>query len=73
MSTGPQQNKQPEGLRDSELMAVVLEGRHGALAADVAEFFATLHRQHGDPNRSKAWTGVARLVRKREYERLLDS
>jgi hypothetical protein len=54
-------------------MAVVLEGRHGSFAADVAEFFATLHKQHGDPGRSKAWSGVARLVRKREYERLLDS
>lgn len=74
MSTDPQQNKQPPaGLRDSELMAVVLEGRHGSLAAEVAEFFAILHRQHGDPSRSKAWSGVAKLVRKREYERLLDS
>lgn len=72
MSTGPQQNKQqPSAPHDAELMAVVLEGRHGAMAAEIAEFFATLHRQHGDPSRAKAWSGVAKLVRKREYERLL--
>lgn len=57
-------------LQDAELMAVVLEGRHGALAAEVAEFFALLHRQLGDVTRSKAWGGVARSVRKREHERL---
>ena len=58
---------------EAELMAVVLEGRHGCLAAEVAEFFATLHSQHGDKGRSRAWSGVATLVRKREYDRLIDS
>lgn len=58
-------------LQDAELMAVVLEGRHGAFAAEVADFFALLHRQLGDGNRSKAWNGVARTVRKRTYDRLL--
>ena len=58
-------------LQDAELMAVVLEGRHGVLAAEVADFFALLHRQLGDRSRSKAWGGVARTLRKREHDRLL--
>lgn len=58
-------------LQDAELMAVVLEGRHGCFAAEVAEFFALLHRQLGDGSRSQAWGGVARLVRRRETDRLL--
>ena len=60
-------------LCEAELMAVVLEGRHGSLAAEVAEFFATLHHQHGDQGRSRAWSGVAVAVRKREHERLIDA
>jgi hypothetical protein len=56
-----------------ELMAVVLEGRHGNHAAEVADFFAILHRQHGDASRSKAWAGVASIVRRRTQERLLDN
>ncbi len=58
-------------VQDAELMAVVLEGRHGTHAAEVAEFFALLHRQLGDKGRSQAWGGVARLVRRREYDRIL--
>jgi hypothetical protein len=61
----------PEGLEDAELMAVVLEGRHGAFAAEVAEFFALLHRQLGDTSRSQSWGSVARTVRRREQDRLL--
>lgn len=57
--------------QDAELMAVVLEGRHGVFAAEVAEFFALLHCQLGDESRSEAWGGVARLVRRREHERLV--
>jgi hypothetical protein len=60
-----------DGLEDAELMAVVLEGRHGALAADVADFFALLHRQLGDTKRSQAWSAVVRSVYRRESERLL--
>jgi hypothetical protein len=54
-------------------MAVVLEGRHGNYAADVAEFFANLHHQHGDRGRSRSWASVAICVRKREDERILGS
>jgi hypothetical protein len=59
--------------RDVEFMAAVLEGRHGRLAADVAEFFAALHSHRGDAGRSWAWSGVAELVRRRESERLRQS
>ncbi len=57
--------------REVELMAVVLEGRHGSFAADVAEFFSSVHSQKGDAGRSWAWAGVAKIVRRREQERLL--
>jgi hypothetical protein len=60
-------------LGEADLMAVVLEGRHGSHAADVAEFFANLHHQHGDGSRSRAWAGVAVAVRKRADQRILGS
>lgn len=66
-----QKDEVPGPAQEAELMAVVLEGRHGTYAAEVAEFFALLHRQLGDRGRSQAWGGVARLVRRREHERLL--
>lgn len=59
--------------RDVEAMAAVLEGQHGAHAADVAEFFASVHTISGDAGRSWAWTGVAELVRLREQRRLARS
>lgn len=56
--------------RDVELMALVLEGRHGVYAAEIAEFFSNIHDNEGDVSRSWAWAGVASLVRKREHARL---
>jgi hypothetical protein len=56
--------------QDVELMAMVLEGRHGRHAAEVAEFFASVHSQQGDAVRSWAWAGVARSVKRRELDRL---
>lgn len=56
--------------RDVEFMAAVLEGRHGRHAAEVAEFFSSLHSHQGDAGRSWAWAGVAELVRRREVTRL---
>lgn len=50
-------------------MAVVLEGRHGTFAADVAEFFSTFHSLHGDAGRCWAWAGVAETIRSRERHR----
>lgn len=54
-------------------MALVLEGRHGCLAADVAEFFSTTHIQGQDRRRGIAWARVADIVREREARRLADS
>jgi hypothetical protein len=51
-------------------MAETLEGRHGLHAAEVAEFFASLHTDRGDAGRSWAWAGVAALVRQRERQRI---
>ena len=56
--------------RDVEFMAAPLEGRHGMFAAEVAEFFSTLHSDRGDAGRSWAWAGVAELVRQRERKRM---
>lgn len=58
--------------RDVEFMAQTLEGRHGLHAAEVAEFFASLHSERGDAGRSWAWAGVAELVRQRERVRVGD-
>ena len=51
-------------------MASLLEGEHGILAAEVAEFFATHHSLGGDAGRSWAWTGVAERIREREQKRV---
>jgi hypothetical protein len=56
--------------RDVETMACVLEGRHGSFAADVADFFSSIHCQSGDAGRTWAWAGVAETVRQRARQRL---
>ena len=56
--------------RDVDFMASVLEGRHGHLAAEIAEFFSSVHGHRGDAGRSWAWAGVAETVRLRERNRL---
>lgn len=56
--------------KDVEFMALTLEGQHGEHAAEVAEFFASLHTHRGDAGRSWAWAGVAERVRQRERQRL---
>jgi hypothetical protein len=56
--------------REFEAMATVLEARHGLHAAEVAEFFASLHVEHGDERRSCAWADVAERVRQRQYDRM---
>jgi hypothetical protein len=53
-------------------MALVLEGRHGCLAADVAEFFSTTHLQGQDQRRGTAWARVADIVRERTAHRVAD-
>jgi hypothetical protein len=57
--------------REFEAMATVLEARHGLLAAEVADFFVTLHVENGDESRSYAWADVAERVRQRQQDRLL--
>lgn len=52
-----------------DTMASVLEGRHGAFAAEIAEFFAALHGHKGDASRSWAWNVVAEAIRRRELAR----
>ena len=54
-----------------DAMASVLEARHGQYAALVADFFAAVHFQNGNKDRSIAWAGVAERVRDRQCERLL--
>lgn len=56
--------------RDVAFMAETLEARHGTWAADVAEFFSSIHSQDGDAGRSWAWAGVAELVRHRQRQRM---
>jgi hypothetical protein len=63
-------NETPGALGEAETMVSVLESRHGAWAADVADFFATFHDLKGDPARSCAWAGVARVARRRAAARL---
>jgi len=53
-------------------MALVLESRHGCLAADVAEFFSATHLQGQDQRRGTAWARVADIVRQRTARRIAD-
>lgn len=56
--------------RDVQFMAETLEGQHGTHAADIAEFFSTMHSLKGDAGRCWAWAGVAETVRSRAEKRL---
>lgn len=69
MPTGLQVNDGTPVLGEVETMVSVLEGRHGAWAADVADFFATFHSLKGDAPRSWAWAGVAEVARRRAEAR----
>lgn len=60
----------PATPRDLSSMVEVLEGRHGQLAANVAEFFSAMHGSNGDAGRAWAWAGVAAMVRRREKIRV---
>lgn len=69
MSMGSQVGDATPVLGEVETMVSVLEGRHGAWAADVADFFATFHSLKGDAPRSWAWAGVAEVARRRAEAR----
>lgn len=64
------QPNKPMNERECEAMAAILEAKHGFHAAEVADFFATMHTGYGDERRSSAWAEVAELVRTREHDRL---
>ena len=64
------QPKQAMNERECEAMAAVLEAKHGLFAAEVADFFATMHTGYGDERRSTAWADVAERVRSRVHDRL---
>lgn len=53
-----------------ELMASVLEGRHGIHAEQVADFFSLANAQKGDASRSWAWAAVTERVRRRTTDRI---
>lgn len=53
-----------------DLMAIVLEGRHGTHAKDVAEFFVEANTHNGDAPRAWAWLGVAKRLKERAEARL---
>ena len=69
MPTGSHMDTATPALGEVETMVSVLEGRHGAWAADVADFFATFHSLKGDAARSWAWAGVAEVARRRAEAR----
>ena len=64
------QPNKPMNERECEAMAAILEAKHGLHAAEVADFFATMHTGYGDERCSSAWAEVAELVRTREHDRL---
>ena len=58
--------RMPFGKDELGAMALVLESRHGGLAAEVAEFFSTTHLYNQDRRRGEAWARVADIVRERQ-------
>ena len=53
-----------------DMMASVLEGRHGVYAEHVAQFFSDWNATEGDAPRSWAWAAVTAQVRKRTRQRI---
>lgn len=56
--------------RDVAFMAAALEGQYGQYAAQIADFFSSVHCNDGDAGRAWAWAGVAEVVRRRQRDRL---
>lgn len=69
-SMSPSTNSKPSPAGERQAMALILEGKHGQHAAEVAEFFASVHQELGDEARATAWTTVAGIVRARETARV---
>ena len=55
-----------------DMMAAVLEGRHGTAAEDVAQFFIDCNADKADATRSWAWAAVAERIRQRMKQRMAD-
>ena len=53
-----------------DMMASVLEGRHGVHAEHVAQFFSDWNAKEGDTPRSWAWAAVTEQVRRRTRKRI---
>lgn len=53
-----------------DMMAAVLEGRHGVHAETVAQFLTDWNAHNGDAPRSWAWAAVATKVRERMSDRV---
>lgn len=67
----PSTDTQPKASRrEVEVMASVLEGRHGVLAVEIAEFLGAIHEQGGDNGRAGSWYEVSLAIRRREADRL---
>lgn len=56
--------------KEVEMMAAVLEGRHGVWAEKVASFFSEANAQKGDASRSWAWAAVSERVKRRTHARI---
>ena len=56
--------------KEVEMMAAVLEGRHGVWAEHVASFFSEANAQKGDASRSWAWAAVSESVKRRATARI---
>ncbi len=64
-------SSQPQASRrEVEVMASVLEGRHGVLAIEIAEFLGAVHEQGGDNGRAGSWYEVSLAIRRGEADRL---
>lgn len=77
MPQAPRSNKRsfsreaaPLPEEEVDLMAIVLEGRHGTHALDVADFFVEANAHNGDAPRAWAWLGVAKRLKERAKARL---
>lgn len=65
----PEQDATPTP-SEVEMMASVLEGRHGVHAEHVAQFFSDWNANKGDASKSWAWAAVTERVKLRTTQRV---
>jgi len=56
--------------REVDMMAAVLEARHGVHADEVAQFFSDWNAHNGEAARAWAWKAVCAQLRRRTHERV---